>query len=173
MRFKRNQLLNLVLVIYVVTCTLIQIYNLGSNKFGLYFSSEISKIISTIAPTAEITNDIQSSLLILSISWVMVLFSTILLIFISNIDQSKYKKILSQSSFLFESIIIASSIFLPYFISQRPIGNFGMYASFLRYMLSNFSWFVIVYGAGIWLAFSAGFFCCYISIKLLLFKNLS
>lgn len=171
MSLKRNQLLNVIMFIYVVIGITILYLDLGETKVGLAFTSLLTSVVPSILPTAAITEMPKSSALILALSWLMVTLVTLAMLLIANwkaIDyEATYKKISWWVVLGIFVVMPGVSMFMMHHIPDES----GMYNRFLYSSLKEFKLFIILYGAGIWLSFSAGLFSIIFISKCIYFKN--
>ena len=157
-KVKRNQILNLMLFIYMLISIIILYFDLGKTNFGINFSSKINYFVPSILPTASITEAPESSALILSFSWILVILGVITMILITSwkeIDFGKtYKK---TSGWVVLGVFILLPILIAFMMFSTPHDS-GRFGRFIYFNLKEFKLFVILYGAGIWLSFAAGIF---------------
>ncbi len=158
MRLKRNQLLNLILSLYITICIAILYFNLCNTKAGQSFTALIGSIVPSIIPTAAITQTPDSSALILAFSWLMVILGALAMLLIANwkaIDyEATYKKI---SWWAILGMYVGVPI-LTFSMMYLVPNNSGASNRFLSSNLKEFKLFIILYGAGLWLSIAAGWF---------------
>lgn len=158
MRLKRNQLLNLILSLYITICIAILYFDLGGTKVGQSFTALISSIVPSIIPTAAITQTPDSSALILSFSWIMVILVTMAMISIANWKVIDYEAFYKKTSrWIILGIYIGIPILMLSMMYLVP-NNSGASNRFLSSNLKEFKLFIILYGAGLWLSIAAGWF---------------
>ncbi len=158
MKMKRNQIISLMLFIYILISLIILYFDLGKTNFGIYFSSKINYVVPSIAPTAAITQTPESSALILAFSWLMVTLGAIAMILIANWKATNNEEIYKKmSGWVVFGVFVLLPIVISFMMFSTPHDS-GRFGRFIYFNLKEFKLFVILYGAGIWLAFSAGIF---------------
>ncbi len=172
MSLKRNQLLNIILLLYIVISVTVLYFDLGNTRVGLAFSTLVAKAVPSILPTAAITQMHYSSAFILALSWVMVILGTLAMLLIANWKAIDYEAIYKKISWW---VILGIFVIMPsvsMFMMHHSPDESGMYNRFLYSSLKEFKLFVILYGAGIWLSFSAGLFSIIFISKCIFSKTL-
>ena len=171
MKIKRTQILNLVLLFFTIISLIILYFDLGKTNFGIYISSTINNVVPSITPTAAITQTPESSALILAFTWLMVIFGTLSMILIADwkaIDcEEVYKKLSGWPVF---GIFILTPILIVFTMFSVPYDS-GRSGRFIFMNLKEFKLFIILYGAGIWLSFSAGLFAAFFIAVSFYIKN--
>ena len=173
MQIKRNQILNVMLFVYVTVGLLILFFDLGKKHFGIYFSEKINQFVPSILPTAAITPMPESSALILSLAWLMVPIIAVVIWLNADWDRLYSSEFsIKISGWLVLGISVLLPILIVFMIFNVPAAeDTGRSGQFLYTYLNEFKLFIIVYGAGIWLTFSAGIFTTLAITKLSLFKK--
>lgn len=158
MKIKRNQILNLILFVFTIISLIILYFDLGKTNFGIYISLTVNNIVPSIAPTAAITQVPESSALILAFSWLMVILGVIAMILIVNWKEIDYEEIYKKmSGWVVFGVFVLLPIVMIFMMFSIPHDT-GRFGRFIYSNLKEFKLFVILYGAGIWLSFSAGLF---------------
>ena len=158
MKVKRNQILNLILFIFTIISVIILYFDLGKTNFGIYISLSVNNIVPSITPTAAITLAPESSALILAISWLMIIIGAIAMILIVNWKAINYEELQKHiTGWLVFGVFILIPFLIVFMMFNTPYDS-GRFGRFIYFNLKEFKLFVILYGAGIWLTFSAGIF---------------
>lgn len=172
MSLKRNQLLNVILFIYVLISITVLYFDLGNTKVGLAFSTLVAKAVPSVLPTAAITQTPESSALILSFSWLLVVLSTLAMILIANWKAIDYEAIYKRISWW---VILGMYVGVPFLMASMMYfapDSSGISNKFLSTNLKESKFFVILYGAGLWLSIAAGCFSI-VLISVCIFKKFS
>ena len=159
MRIKRNQILNVFLMVYVFVSAVVIFFDLGQLTASINFVTWIAQFIPSIKPVADITSTPQSSALILALSWMAIPFVVITMLLIGNWNSTEFKRLYGQISvWLFLGVFVFGPVLVIFATRLVPECD-SWRGCFLYNGLKNTEWFVIVYGAGIWLASSALIVC--------------
>ena len=159
MRIKRNQILNVFLMAYVLVSAVVILFDLGQLTASINFVTWITQFIPSIKPTADITSLPQSSALILAFSWMIIPFLVITMLLTGNWNSTELKRLYGKISvWLFLGVFVFGPAIVIFFTRVAPKCS-GWRICFVYNNLKNIEWFVIVYGAGIWLASSTIIVC--------------
>ena len=159
MRIKRNQIINVFLMVYVLVSAVVIFFDLGQSTASINFVTWIAQFIPSIKPVADITSTPQSSALILALSWMAIPFVVITMLLIGNWNSTEFKRLYGQISvWLFLGVFVFGPVLVIFATRLVPECD-SWRGCFLYNGLKNTEWFVIVYGAGIWLASSALIVC--------------
>ena len=130
----------------------------------------ITQFIPSSKPVADITLSPQSSALILALSWVAIPFVVITILLIGNWNSTESRRHYEQTSaWVFLGTFVLGPVLIIF--ATRLVPEFDSWRGcFLYNGLKNTEWFVIVYGAGIWLASSTIIVCMIIFSRTYFFK---
>ena len=159
MKIKRNQILNVFLMVYILASAVVIFFDLGQLTASINFVTWIAQFIPSIKPVADITSSPHSSALILALSWMAIPFVVITMLLIGNWNSTEFKRLYGQISvWLFLGVFVFGPVLVIFATRLVPECD-SWRGCFLYNGLKNTEWFVIVYGAGIWLASSALIVC--------------
>lgn len=158
MSLKRNQILNLILFIYIVITIAILYLDLGETKLGLTFTSLVANLVPSIIPTADITLTPGSSALVLALSWVMIVLGTLIMVLIANWKSIDYEDTYNKTPWWIMLGVCIGTPLLMFSMAYYAPTNSGMSNNFLWSNLKEYKPFIILYGSGLWLSISAGWF---------------
>ncbi|BBP01089.1 hypothetical protein [Sulfuriferula nivalis] len=171
-RFLRiSNLLPTLSFIYVALGLVIIYFDLGKHHFAKAFVDIFASIIPSIITTSTLTRIPDSAAVILSIAWVLVVVATMLMIIFvrwKNINYESFYKNTSSWLVLLIFVCIPTLLIFMMYYTPHDIGRLG---KFIYMNLKNSSYFVILYGAGIWIGFSAGLFSIAFNLYYLLFRK--
>ena len=154
----KGYLLHMLGVLYIILDLIIIHFNLGKTYLSKVSIDAIASIVPSIITTASLTLMPDSSAVILSISWVLVVLVTFLMIMFVNWENIDYENFYKKSSnWLIFWIFVAIPILIIFMASYTP-HDAGIIGKIIYINLKSSVYFIILYGAGIWLSLSAGLF---------------
>lgn len=157
--------INACITIYLIVIFLIIFSDLGRCDTCAYLSGCISEIIPSISKTAIISADNKTSELVLSISWLLVLPTSILLLLVRYkfiCDYFEDKKL--TSVLLFSISIVLLIYFLSVFVPDKQNGIFNL---IIYKTIGNYKYGIEFWGFIVWLFVSLSLF--YIEYVIALF----
>ena len=121
MGIKRNQIINVFLMVYVFVSAVVMFFDLGQLTASISFVTWITQFIPSIKPTADITSLPQSSALILALSWVVIPFVVITMLLTGSWNSTEFKRLYEQTSaWMFLGIVVFGPAIVIFFTRVAP-----------------------------------------------------